>query len=131
MHKHDEFKNLIPLPVFDIISPEAPKYNHVNANIIEWMNTHNKGKLRNAISFKGPLFYVDYVPQFLEKITLKHPCLAAHNIFKKHTKAFCLTVQSTGSPNEWEGANTPLYNVPGLPREERENIPKVSYVEQL
>ena len=54
MHKHDEFKNLIPPPVFDIISPETPKYNHVNVNIVEWMNRHNKGKLRNAISFKPP-----------------------------------------------------------------------------
>ena len=34
MHKHNEFKNLIPPSVFDIISPEAPKYNHANTNII-------------------------------------------------------------------------------------------------
>ena len=33
MHKHSEFKNLIPPPVFDIISSETPKYNHVNANM--------------------------------------------------------------------------------------------------
>ena len=129
MHKHNEFKNLIPPPVFDIISSETPKYSHVNANIIEWMNSHNKGKLRNAISFKGPLFYFNYVPKYLELTNLKHPCLASHNIFKNHTKSFVLSIQSEGNPNEWEGKNTPLYNVPGLPRVERENVPKVSYIE--
>ena len=93
------------------------------------MNSHNKGKLRNVISFKGPLFYFNYVPQFLESTSFKHPCVATHNLFKKHTKAFVLNIQCNGSPSEWEGSNTPLYNVPGLPRVERENIPKVSYVE--
>ena len=83
MHKHNEFKNLIPPPVYNIIYPEAPKFNHVNDNIIEWMNRHNTGKIRNAISFEGPLFYFDYVPQFLEKTSIKHPCLTPHNIFKK------------------------------------------------
>ena len=129
MHKHNELKNLIPPPVFNIISPEAPKYNHVNANIIEWMNGHNTGKLKNAISFKGPLFYYNYVPQFLEKTSLKHPCLANHSIFKKHTKSFVLSIQSSGNPSDWVGTNTPLYNVQGLPRDERKNIPKVSYAE--
>ena len=63
MHKHNEFRYLIPSPVFEIISHEAPKYNHNNANIIEWMDKHNNGKLRSAISFKGPLFYFNYVPR--------------------------------------------------------------------
>ena len=129
MHKHNEFKNLIPSPVYNIISPEAPKYNHVNANIIEWMNSHKIGKFRNVISFKGPLFYFKYVPQFLEKTGLKHPCLATNILFKKHTKSFLFDIQSSGSPSEWEGTNTPLYNVPGLPRKERENITTVSYIE--
>ena len=39
-------KNPIPTPVNDIISLESPKYNHVNADIIEWMNRHNTGKLK-------------------------------------------------------------------------------------
>ena len=129
MHKHNDFKNLIPTPVNDIISPEAPKFNHVNANIIEWMNRHNTGKLRNTISFKGPLFYFNYVTQFLEETSLKHPCLATPNVFKNYTKLYVLSIQNSGSPIEWEGINTPLYNVPGLPRSERENIPKISYKE--
>ena len=45
MYKHNDFKNLIPRPVFDKVSPEAPKYNQVNVNIIEWMNRHNTGSL--------------------------------------------------------------------------------------
>ena len=93
------------------------------------MNSYNKGKLRNAISFKGPSFYFNYVPQFLESTSLQHPCMATHNLFKNHTKSFVLNIQSNGSPSEWEGTNSPLYNVPGMPRVERENIPKVSYVE--
>ena len=107
MHKHNEYKNLIPPPVFDIISPEAPKYNHANTNIIEWMDSHHKGKLRNSISFKGPLFYLNYVPQFLEKTNLMHRCLATKDAFKKRTKSFLLTTQSIGSLIDWEGTNTP------------------------
>ena len=98
MHKPNEFKNLIPPLVFNIISTEAPKYNHVNANLIEWMDSHQTGKLRNAISFKGPLFYFNYVPQFLEKTSLKYPCLATNNVVKKHTKYFVFNIQSSGSP---------------------------------
>ena len=48
MHKHNDFKNLIPTRVNDIIFPEPPKYNHAYANIIEWMNKHT-GKLKNII----------------------------------------------------------------------------------
>ena len=48
MHKHNDFKNLIPTRVNDIIFPEAPKYNHVNANIIHWMNRYT-GNLRNIM----------------------------------------------------------------------------------
>ena len=69
------------------------------------------------------------MPQILEKSSLKHPCLVTPNIFKKHTKSFVFKIQNSGDPNEWEGANTPLHNVPGLPRAKRENIPKASYIE--
>ena len=131
MHKHNEFKNLIPPPVFDIISHEAPMYNHINANIIEWMNRYNTAKLRNSISFKGPLFYLNYVPLFLEKTRVKHPCLVSHNAFKKHIKSLVLSIQSSGNPIEWEGTNTPLYYVPGMPRAVRKNIPTASYIEFL
>ena len=34
MHKQNELKILLPLPVLNIISPEVPKYNHLNANIL-------------------------------------------------------------------------------------------------
>jgi hypothetical protein len=93
------------------------------------MNIHNTGKLINTISFKGPLFYFNYVTPFLEKTSLKHPRLATPNVFKKYTKSYVLSIQNSGSPIEWEGINTPLYNVPRLPRSEQENIPKISYKE--
>ena len=127
MHKQNELKNLLPLPVLNIISPEAPKYNNLNVNVLKWMDNHATGKLRNTISFKGPLFYSNYVTQFLKATGLKHPCIASINFFKKHTKSFVFNIQSIGSPSEWEGTNTPLYNVPGLPRASRKNIPTVSY----
>ena len=62
MHKHSEFKNLIPLPVLSIISPEAPKYNHVNANIIGWIDSHQNRQLRKSISFKGPCSILNMWP---------------------------------------------------------------------
>ena len=96
---------------------------------VAWMARHTKDKSRNIISFKGPLFYSKYMPEILEKNDIKYPCNAPVNLFKKHTKSFIFEAQTSDNPDEWEGRNTPLYNVPGLPRASRENIPKVSYIE--
>ena len=129
MHKYNEFRNLVPLSVSRIISPDALKNAHVNEKNIAWMARHTTDKSRNNISFKGPLFYSKYMPEILEKNNIKYPCNAPINFFKKHAKSFIFEVQNCGSQEEWEGRNTPLYNVPGLPRVYRENIPKVSYME--
>ena len=130
MHKCNEFKHLTPLSVSRIISPDALKHGQVNEKTIAWMASHTTEKLRDAISFKGPLFYSKYMPEILEKNGLKYPCNVPVNLFKKHTKSFIFEIQICDRPNEWEGTNTPLYNVPGLPRANRENIPTVSYGEK-
>ena len=114
------FKNLIPIPVFDIISSEAPKYNHPNANITEWLNSHNIETLRNAISFKGPLSYFNYVPQFLESTSFKHPCVAriiylknaqrllyeTFNVIKRVGGLKHSLVQCSGSASNRKGKHT-------------------------
>ena len=129
MHKHYEFRNLTPLSISRIISPDALKNGHVDEKTIAWMAGHTTNKLRNTVSFKGPLFYSKYMPDILEKYSIKYPCNAPVNLFKNHAKSFIFEVQISDSQDEWEGTNTPLYNVPGLPRASRENLPKISYVE--
>ena len=47
--------------------------------------------------------------------------------FKRYTKSFLFDIQSSGSPEEWEGLNMPLNYVTGIPRQHRDNIPKVYY----
>ena len=48
-------------------------------------------------------------------------------LFKNRAKSLVYNIQCSGSAVEWEGQNTPLYYVPGLPRDHRENIAVVTY----
>ena len=63
MHKYNEFRNLVPLSVSRIISPDALKNGRVNEKNIAWMARHTTDKSRNTISFKGSLFYSKYMPE--------------------------------------------------------------------
>ena len=67
--------------------------------------------------------------EILDKNDVKYPCYTTVNLFKRHSKSFVFDLQTSGSQNEWEETNTPLYNVPGIPRTSRDNIPKISYAE--
>ena len=69
------------------------------------------------------------MPEILERCGIKYLCNTSGNLFKNHAKCLIFEVQICDSQDEWEGTNTPLYNVPGLPRASQENLPKISYVE--
>ena len=131
MHKYRYFSKTLPPLVSDIISSDAPKYDHSNLDSEAWMANYLTGKFRHAISFKGPLFYLNYMPKIMERFHNYHEnsINMPLKIFKKYAKSFALNIQSCGSLEEWEGQNTPLYYVPGLPREHRKNIS--SMCEQL
>ena len=103
MHKYYEFRNFTPLSVSRLISPDALKNGHVNEKTVAWMAKYTTDKLRNAISFKGPLFYSKYMPEILDKIGITHPCNVPVNIFKKHAKSFILECQSCDNIHEWGG----------------------------
>ena len=84
MHKYQSHN--LPLPVFSIISPEAPKINQNNENCKDWIINHSIGILRNVLSFKGPLFYLNYFPEVLAQCnsaTEKSFIYASLNSFKK------------------------------------------------
>ena len=128
MHKYHSHN--LPSSVLSIISPEAPKISQSNENCKEWMTNHSIGILRNAISFKGPLFYLNYFPEILsqcEDENKQNSIYTSSNSFKNRAKAFVLNMQARGCPNEWEGNNMPLYHLPSLPRNHRKNIPLISY----
>ena len=129
MHKYQYFRKILPPLVSNVISPDAPKYDHSNLDSEAWMANHFTGKFRHVVSFKGPLFYLNYMPKILEQFQKfhKNSINMPLKIFKRYVKSFALAIQSCGSLEEWEGRNTPLYYVPGLPREHRKNIPKVLY----
>ena len=129
MHKYQYFRKILPPLVSNVISPDAPKYDHSNLDSEAWMANHFTGKFRHVVSFKGPLFYLNYMPKILEQFQNchKNSINMPLKIFKRYVKSFALAIQSCGSLEEWEGLNTPLYYVPGLPREHRKNIPKVLY----
>lgn len=134
MYKFHHFKHTIPPNVVKIIAENAPKPLSGNENCLEWWTSYPKSKLRDALSFKGPLFCMKYVPEILAQCT--HPRFdSSNNIiaipinsFKKLAKSFVNKIQSGGRNEHWDGQNTPLYYVPGLPRNCRRNIEGVSYL---
>ena len=93
------------------------------------MANNSTGKCRHTLSFKGPLFYLKYMPEIFEQFqkTYEKSKIVPLKQFKKYAKSFALDIQSCGRSEEWEGLNTPLYYVPGLPREHRKNIPEIIY----
>ena len=96
--------------------------------IHDWLSDHTTGRLRNAISFKGPLFSTHYMNEIIQScadsVTSLIPSL---NAFKRRTKIFLFEQQTQGIEDEWEGKNTPLFYVPGLPRGSRNNTGNVTY----
>ena len=125
MFKHTECNHYLPPSVSSIVLPAAPNPNR-NFDCIEWLSKHHSDKIRNALSFKGPLFYTTYKSKITETCTLEYPSLFT---FKRHAKALVFSQQCEGSVEEWEGRNTPLYYVPGLPRITRDHVFEESYQE--
>ena len=128
MFKLQNFKQYIPSSVVSIISPNAPKPDQNNEHCINWLTNYPTGKLRNAIYFKGPLFFTKYMPEIAAEFAAVNTNINIPvQLFKKHTKAFIQNLQTEGHLNEWEGKNSMLYYVPGLPRTYRTNTLHVSY----
>ena len=130
MFKYNYFKHFLPLSVAEIILPTAPNPNIDNDGCKDWLASHQTGVSRNAVSFKGPLFFLKYLQQIestYNQNTKSH--YISVNTFKMYTKSFVFDLQSQGKEDEWEGHNIPLHYVPGLPRGSRMNIPPKKYSE--
>ena len=121
-------KNCLPSSVANIISPCAPKPSEINENCVSWLNMNSTLKLRNTLSFKGPLFFAKYMLEISRHCRTNKELNLPIDLFKKQTKSFVFKLQSGGRCEEWEGKNTPLYYVPGLPRICRKNATEVSYI---
>ena len=130
MHKYHHWRQYMPKTVAKMISSDAPLPGHSLENCNGWLHSHSTGKFRNVLSFKGPLFYLKYMPEIIETYYSDIENSHAGNSFKNKTKSFMLGIQSSGNKEEWVGRNFPLYCVPGLPRHHRENIAIVSYINQ-
>ena len=133
MHKYHNYTHYIPTLVSKIIAQNSPKPGISNENDKQWVACHKSCKLRNALSFKGPLFYLKYRDGIYKHYIDRNENTATYtsfNSFKKSTKSFVFNLQTSGKSDDWEGSNLPLYSVPVLPRNLRKNIPKVNYSEQ-
>ena len=130
MHKYHHWRQHMPTTVAKMISSDAPLPGHSLESCNRWLRSHSTGKFRNVLSFKGPLFYLKYMPEIIEKYCSDVENSHVGNSFKNKTKSVMLGIQSSGDNEEWVGQNFPLYCVPGLPRDHRENIDIVSYIDQ-
>ena len=119
----------IPASVANIISLKAPNLDCNDEKFKVWFTKYPTGKCRNAICFKGPLFYKKYIVEIEAKyqnIGTTTPNVPI-KYFKNHAKALMLEVQGRGGSVEWEGQNMPLYNVPGLIKSRRNLKKDVTY----
>ena len=130
MFKYNYFKHFLPLSVAEIILPNAPRPN-INIDCCkDWLTSHKTEVARNAVSFKGPLFFLKYLPCIESTYTQNTKSYnTSVNTFKSYAKSFVFDLQSQGNEDEWEGINIPLHYVPGLPRGSRTNIPSINYCE--
>ena len=67
MHKYRYFRKSLPPLVSEVISSNAPIYDHINVGSEAWMANNSTGKCRHTLSFKGPLFYLKYMPEIFEQ----------------------------------------------------------------
>ena len=104
MDKFHNYRQGLPSSVLNIISTDGPKYGNANEKSSEWLANHPTQKMRNALYFKGPLFYLKYMPEILLN------CDEVNNFktfksFKARVKSFVFDTQTEGGPNDWEGLN--------------------------
>ena len=132
MFKYHFYKHSLPLSITKLILPDAPTFNYnLDSDIVkEWLAHHSTGITRNTLSFKGPLFFLKHLPSIESRYTTNTSSYKMSvNNFKNCVKSFVFSIQSQGNKEEWEGQNTPLYNVPGIPRVNRKNILPKFYAE--
>ena len=134
MHKYHNYAHYIPTLVSKLIAHNAPKPGVRNEHDQNWVACQTTCKFRNALSFKGPLFYSKYKDAIykhsIDRNKNKNNATFTSFIsFKKYAKSFVFSLQTCGNYEEWEGSNMPLYYVPGLQREHRKNIPVMNYRE--
>ena len=128
MFKYYNYNQYLPSSVSNIISPAAPKPDIIiNNDHIDWLSDHKTGRLPKQY----PLLSTDYMNEIIhyscaDSGTSTIPSL---NTFKRCTKIFLFEQQTQGIEDEWEGVNTPVYYVPGLPRDSRNNTGNVTYTE--
>ena len=128
--KFNNCKKFLPLSVREIILPNAPRPNINIDHCKDWLTCHKTDVSRNALSFKGPLFFLKYLPCIESNYTQNiKPHNISVNTFKNYAKSFVFDLQSQGKEDEWEGHNIPLHYVPGLPRGSRVNIKPKNYCE--
>ena len=107
MYRFYNKNQYIPASVANIISLKAPNLDCKDEKFKVWFTKYPTGKCRNAICFKGPLFYKKYIVEIEAKyqnIGTTTPNVPI-KYFKNHAKALMLEVQGRGGSVEWEGQN--------------------------
>ena len=71
MFKRQELPQTTPPSILGLIGEDAPDPGSTHENSMEWLHNTSTGLLRRTISYKGPLFYSDFLPRLLQ-YTNKH-----------------------------------------------------------
>ena len=108
MNKIHNYSHLLPASVINTISPESPSPSSPTDYNSIWYTQHNSAPYNTSTFFKGPLLYTNIMT------TNTEPDNTSLNTYKRGLKAYLLSVQSSGDPEEWSTDNFRLTNLQGL-----------------
>ena len=102
----------LPILVKQAIAYDIPTPGRAVDFMSDWYMTYNSIPFNKTVFFKAPLLYYNVMSDYLTHHTIEN--IRNINIFKQHIKAHLLSLQNTGSENEWQSANFMLTSMQGI-----------------
>ena len=110
MHKHKNFKSLLPQSINEIFPNNTPNYGSSFEENSDWLSVYNCPEFRRSVFYKGPMLAITDLN--ISKIVCPSSVFSL-SIYKKSAKRVLLELQN-GDNDTHDWPPFILYNLPGL-----------------
>ena len=110
MHKHKNFKSLLPQSINEIFPNNTPNYGSSFEENSDWLSVYNCPEFRRSVFYKGPMLAISDLN--ISKIVCPSSVFSL-SIYKKSAKRVLLELQN-GDNDIHDWPPFILYNLPGL-----------------
>ena len=110
MHKHKNFKSLLPQSINEIFPNNTPNYGSSFEENSDWLSVYNCPEFRRSVFYKGPMLAISDLN--ISKIVCPSSVISL-SIYKKSAKRVLLELQN-GDNDTHDWPPFILYNLPGL-----------------